>query len=129
MSRFLIIVGGIVVAAVLIFIPIAFVLFIPQDALRSMSYVAIIFTSIFACALVISVTALVVAVVFLVRVLTSLTDSKVAPLLDKINETADSAKGTISYVGEGVVSPLVKVSAILAGIRAGIVALLRGGRS
>jgi hypothetical protein len=129
MNKFLIIVGAIVVILVLLIIPVAIFIWVPSDAVQKLFYMSGILTGFFACALVITTVALVAAILLLVRVLTSLTDSKVGPLLDKINETADSAKGTIAYVGEGVTSPLVKLAAIFAGIRAAIMALFRGGRS
>jgi membrane protein implicated in regulation of membrane protease activity len=129
MSKFLIIVGGIVVALVLIAVPVVFFIWVPPDAVQKLFYMSGILTGFFACGLVITTLALVVAILLLIRVLTNLTDSKVGPLLDKINETADSAKGTIAYVGEGVTSPLVKLAAIFAGLRAAIMALFRGGRS
>ena len=129
MNRILMIIGAVVVILLLIAIPTAIFIWVPAEAVQKLFYMSGMLTGVFACGLVIATLALVVAVLLLVRVLTGLTDSKVGPLLDKINETADSAKGTIAYVGEGVASPLVKLAAILAGIRAAIVTLFRGGRS
>ncbi len=128
MSRFLMIVGGIVVVLLLVLGPIAIFIWVPLQALQTLAYMSIGVMSFFACGLLIATIALVVAIFFLIRVLTSLTSTKVGPLIDKINETADSAKGTVAYVGEGVVSPLVKIAAILAGIRAAIGALFRGSK-
>jgi hypothetical protein len=126
MSKGLAIIGGIVVAIVLILVPIAIFIWVPEQALRTASYEATVVMSFFACGLLITTIALVAAILVLVSVITKLTDTKVSPLLDKAMETADSAKATVAYVGEGVVSPLVKIAAILAGIRGAIKALFRG---
>lgn len=128
MSKTLAIIGGIVVAIVIIFVPIAIFIWVPEQALRTASYEATVVTSFFACGLLVVTIALVAAILVLVSVITKLTDTKVSPLIDKVNETADSAKATVAYVGEGVVSPLVKIAAILAGIRGAIRALFRGTR-
>lgn len=128
MGKILAIIGGVVVVLLLILVPILVLIFVPTEALQKASYLAIIVTSVFACGLLLVTIALVAVIAVLVSVITRITDQKVGPLLDKVNETADSAKGTIAYVGEGVVSPLVKLAAILAGIRAAIRALFQGGR-
>jgi predicted PurR-regulated permease PerM len=123
------IVGALVVA---ILIVAAILIWVPTDFLQKASFLATVTVSFFACGLLIVTTGLVVAVLALVSVVTTLIDKKVNPLidrvyplLDKVNETADTAKGTVTYVGEGVVSPLIKVSSILAAVRGGISALLR----
>ena len=128
MSKGLAIIGGIVVGLVLILVPIAIFIWVPEQALRTASYEATVVMSFFACGLLVVSIALVAAILVLVSVITKLTDTKVSPLLDKAMETADSAKATVAYVGEGVVSPLVKIAAILAGIRGAIKALFRGTR-
>ena len=119
------IVGALVVVILII---VAILIWVDIDVLRKMSYLAIIVTSFFACGLLIVATGVVAAILALLSVVTTLVDKKVNPLMDKVNETADSAKGTIAYVGEGVVSPLIKIASILAGIRAAIRALFRGSR-
>ncbi|MBN9387781.1 MAG: hypothetical protein J0I20_07025 [Chloroflexi bacterium] len=128
MSKGLAIIGGIVVALVIILVPIAIFIWVPEQALRVASYEATVVMSFFACGLLVVTIALVAAILVLVSVITKLTDTKVGPLIDKVSETADSAKATVAYVGEGVVSPLVKIAAILAGIRGAIKALFRGTR-
>jgi hypothetical protein len=128
MSKTLAIIGGIVVALIVILVPIAIFIWVPEQALRTASYEATVVMSFFACGLLVVSIALVAAILVLVSVITSLTDKKVGPLVDRLTETADSAKATVAYVGEGVVSPLVKISAILAGIRGAVKALFRGNR-
>jgi signal transduction histidine kinase len=128
MSKGLAIIGGIVVAIVVIAVPILIFWLVPEQALRVASYEATVVMSFFACGLLVVTIALVAAILVLVSVITRLTDTKVSPLLDKVTEATDSAKATVAYVGEGVVSPLVKIAAILAGIRGAIKALFRGTR-
>ncbi len=128
MSKPFTIIGAIVVAILLIFVPIAIFIWVPEQALRTASYESTVVLSFFACGLLLVSIALVAAILVLVSVITKLTDTKVSPLIDKISETADSAKATVAYVGEGVVSPLVKIAAILAGIRGAVKALFRGTR-
>ncbi|HEX2913832.1 MAG TPA: hypothetical protein VH186_23710 [Chloroflexia bacterium] len=123
------IIAGIIAAIVLaIVILVVVFIWVPFDAVAKLGWMAVMITSFFACGLLLVTSALVAAVLVLIRVITNLTEDKVGPLIDKVNETADSAKGTVAYVGEGVVSPLIKISAILAGIRAAIATLFRGGR-
>ena len=128
MSKGLAIIGGVVVAIIVILVPIAIFIWVPEQALRTASYEATVVLSFFACGLLVVSIALVAAILVLVSVITRLTDTKVSPLIDKVNEATDSAKATVAYVGEGVVSPLVKIAAILAGIRGAIKALFRGTR-
>jgi hypothetical protein len=128
------IIGAIVVILLLIAIPILLLIFVPADGMAHAANLARVVTSFFACGLLIVTTALVAVIAVLVAVITRLLDTKVsplidtkiAPLVDKINETADTARGTVAYVGEGAVSPLIKMAAILAGVRSAIRALFRG---
>lgn len=128
------IIGAVVVILLLIAIPIILVSVLDPVWLAKASDLAIVITSVFACGLLIVTTALVAVIAVLVAVITRLLDTKVSPLIDtkisplvdKINETADTARGTVAYVGEGAVSPLIKMAAILAGVRSAIRALFRG---
>ncbi len=127
------IIAGIVAALVVaIGVVTALMIWTTDQWMQKAANLATVTVSFFACGLFIATIGLVVAVLALVSVITTLIDKKVnplldrvTPLLDKVNETADTAKGTVTYVGEGVVSPLIKVSAILAAVRGGISALLR----
>jgi hypothetical protein len=112
----------VVLIALLIFVPI---LLIPNGWLDSAAKWSLFLISGFLCLLIavmIALTALVAALVGAVLMLVKKAD----PLVEKLTETADTAKGTVAYVGEGVVSPLIKVSMILAAIRGAINALFRG---
>jgi hypothetical protein len=123
------IVGALVVAIIIC----ALILWlVPADFLRKAADLATVTVSFFACGLLIVTTGLVVGILALVGIINNLVDNKVGPLMDKVtpmldkaNEAVDTARGTVTYVGEGVVSPLVKVSSILAAVRGGISALLR----
>lgn len=53
---------------------------------------------------------------------------KVSAALDQVKDTAVTAKNTSTYVAQGVVSPLIKISSIAAGVRAGAAALARRER-
>lgn len=111
------------VALIVIFVLLA--IFLPADWLLHLSQLSVVFVSAFLCLLVAVMVALTAVLAGLFFVIQSLL-KKVDPLLDKVNETADTAKGTVAYVGEGVVSPLVKVAMILAAIRGAIGALFKG---
>ncbi len=123
------IVGALVVSIAIV---VALMLFTSDQGMQKAANLATVTVSFFACGLLIVTTGLVVAILALVSVITSLIDGKVNPLiekvnplLDKANETMDTAKGTVTYVGEGVVSPIIKVSSILAAVRGGVSALFR----
>jgi hypothetical protein len=55
-------------------------------------------------------------------------DENVKPLLDSAKQTADSARGTVTYVGESAVAPIVRTYGVVAGVRraAGVIAGLTG---
>lgn len=125
------VVGALVVAILLSWLLLSGLLTSDQG-MQKAANLATVTVAFFACGLLISTTALVVVVTALIGVVSNLIDKKVnplvdrvTPLLDKVNETADAAKGTVTYVGEGVVSPLIKVSSILAAVRGGVSALLK----
>jgi hypothetical protein len=65
-------------------------------------------------------------------VLTIVIYKKVVPLLDKVGGVLDSAKaaatnaaGTSKFVGEAVVTPIIKVAGFAAGVRRGVSTLGR----
>ena len=51
---------------------------------------------------------------------------KVAPTLDSVRETSESLRGTVGFIGENAVSPIVKVYGAAAGARrfAGVITRL-----
>ena len=50
---------------------------------------------------------------------------KVSQTLDQVRDSAMTAKNTITYVAQGVATPLIKISSVAAGVRAAAVALAR----
>jgi hypothetical protein len=51
------------------------------------------------------------------RKLSALMDDSVRPLLGSAKETADSVKGTASYVGDAAVTPIIRTYGVVAGVR------------
>ena len=41
----------------------------------------------------------------------------VAPTLDSVRETSESVRGTVSFIGDNLVTPVVKVYGTVAGVR------------
>ncbi|GAC1542069.1 MAG: hypothetical protein NVS2B7_15040 [Herpetosiphon sp.] len=70
---------------------------------------------------------LIYAVLALKGVATDTVMPKVTAALDQVKETASTTKNTTTYVAQGVVTPLIKISSIAAGVRAGAAALARRG--
>ncbi len=120
------IIGGIVIA-VLIAAVVAILIFVDtnQPFLQKTANLSVTLIAVLACGLLIAVTALVALLAALVGILNNLTKTKVGPLIDKISEATDTARGTVAYVGEGVVSPMVRLASILAGLRGAIGVLFR----
>jgi hypothetical protein len=121
---------GIIIGAVafIVLLIVAFVLiliFVDVTALQKTAYLSVSLLSVFACGMLIALTAIFAAVAALVAVLRKLSAEKVAPLIDKVNETTDTVRGTVTYVGEGMVSPLIKFAAVLAALRGAIAGVFR----
>jgi hypothetical protein len=53
---------------------------------------------------------------------------KVEPTLDSVRQTSESMRGTVEFVGDYAVSPVVKTYGTIAGARQFIVVLSRIGR-
>lgn len=119
------IIGGVVAFIILLLLLIFLPIIIPADWLQHAANLSIIFVSGFLCLLIAVMVGLTAVIAGLIVVINNLI-KKINPLIDKVSETADTAKGTVAYVGEGVVSPLVKVAMILAAIRGAIGALFKG---
>ncbi len=96
-----------------------------QPFLQKAANLSVALIAVAACGVLIALTALVGAVAALVAVLSNLAKTKVDPLLDKVNETTDTLRGTVAYVGEGVVSPMVRLASMLAGVRGAVTVLFR----
>jgi hypothetical protein len=59
---------------------------------------------------------LLVFLLFEIRRLVRLLEEEIKPLLGSVRETADTVRGTTSFVSENVVSPVVRVHSFFAGI-------------
>ena len=75
---------------------------------------------------------LVILQLLVLLVLTIVIYRKVGPLLDKVGGVLDTARsavtnvaGTSAFIGETVVSPIIKVAGMAAGVRRGVSALGR----
>lgn len=53
----------------------------------------------------------------LLKKTSALLDDSVKPLLGTAKETADNAKGTVAYVSEAAVTPIVRAYGVVAGVR------------
>jgi hypothetical protein len=64
----------------------------------------------------------------LLKKTTSMIDENVKPMLDSAKQTADSARGTVTYIGESAAAPIVRTYGVVAGVRraAGVIAGLTG---
>ncbi len=117
-------VGGLVLVLILVVGLITYF-----DAWLTAAYVSIVILAIFevfSVLLLIALLAALIGAVFAIRDLANNTVvPKVSQTLDQVKDSAAAAKNTTAYVAEGVVSPLIKISSIAAGVRAAAVALAR----
>ena len=117
-------VGGLVLVLILVVGLITYF-----DAWMTAAYVSIVILAIFevfSVLLLIALLAALIGAVFAIRDLANNTVvPKVSQTLDQVKDSAAAAKNTTAYVAEGVVSPLIKISSIAAGVRAAAVALAR----
>lgn len=63
---------------------------------------------------------LLVALVYLVFMIRNIMRDSVGPAVDSLKTSLDTVAGTTEYVGETVVSPIVRVYSIFRGVRSGI---------
>lgn len=128
MRRWLII-GG-VIAAVLIIGSI--VLISINNAWQTAAYVSIVFLAVmqlFSVLLLIALLGVLLYAVLALRDIASTTlMPKVGQTLDQVKDSASAAKGTTAYVAETVVSPIIKLSSLAAGVRVAAQALARRDR-
>jgi uncharacterized membrane protein YccC len=122
-----IIIGAVIFVVALIVGVVVILIFVDQGQpfLQKTANLSVTLISVLACGLLIAITALVAVLAALVTVLSNLTKTKVSPLIDKINETADTARGTAVYVGESVASPMIRTAALIAGVRGAVSGLFR----
>jgi hypothetical protein len=105
------VVAGIVLIAVLISVAIYFLLLptTPTDKIRDVFIIVVALES-----LVIGV-ALIVLIVQLASLI-NLMQNEVRPILIATNETVNTLRGTVEFLGEEVIEPVMKLSGYLAGL-------------
>jgi hypothetical protein len=69
---------------------------------------------------------LLILLLWQLRSLTRLLQEEVKPMLDALQETIGTVKGTTSLVSETIVSPAVKISGFAAGLRRALEVILTG---
>ncbi|HJP40873.1 MAG TPA: hypothetical protein QGF35_04125 [Dehalococcoidia bacterium] len=63
---------------------------------------------------------LVLAVILLVLALRRILDQNAVPAIDSLRSTLDNARGTTEFVGETVVSPVIRVYSVFNGVRSSL---------
>ncbi len=120
------IVGGIVAVVVIVGL---IVLISINNAWQTAAYVSVIILAIFEVVSVLLLIALLAILIYAVLAIRDLASHTVVPkvnqTLDQVRDSAAAAKNTTAYVAEGVVTPLIKISSIAAGVRTAAVALAR----
>jgi hypothetical protein len=122
---FMVVAGVLVLAALLL--PIYLLFFAPWPTDGSYSWLiavrdtSIIYSTMFMCVgaiLFVIVTALLAFIAFTIR-------DHIVPALEKVDDTANTVKGTATFVSESVVAPIIKVAGAAAGARAMVQSLMR----
>ena len=125
MKRWLII-GGIVFAVLLVGL---IVLISVNDAWATARDVSVVILAIFEMISTLLMIALLAVLIYAVMALRTVATETVVPkmnqTLDQVRDTAATAKNTSTYVAQGVVTPLIKISSVAAGVRAAAVSLAR----
>ncbi len=125
MKKWLII-GGVLFAVLIIGL---IVLISVSDAWATARDVSVVILAIFQMISTLLMIALLAVLIYAVMALKSLASETVVPkvsqTLDQVRDTAATAKNTSTYVAQGVVTPLIKISSVAAGVRAAAVALAR----
>jgi MFS superfamily sulfate permease-like transporter len=65
----------------------------------------------------------------LLRTSQRLLKENVQPTLDNVRQTSDSVRGTVQFVSDNAITPVVKTYGTVAGVRQFVVVLSRLGRS
>lgn len=71
--------------------------------------------------------ALLVFLIFQVQGLVRLLRDEIRPILDSVNETAGTVRGTTAFVSDTVVSPVMRVAGLISALRRIIDVLTRRG--
>ena len=125
MRRWLII-GGVVFAVLIIGL---IVLISINDAWATARDVSVVILAIFEMISTLLMIALLAVLIYAVMALRTLATETVVPkmnqTLDQVRDTAATAKNTSTYVAQGVVTPLIKISSVAAGVRVAAVSMAR----
>ncbi len=125
MKRWLII-GGVVFVVLLVGL---IVLISVNDAWATARDVSVVILAIFEMISTLLMIALLAVLIYAVMALRTVATETVVPkmnqTLDQVRDTAATAKNTSTYVAQGVVTPLIKISSVAAGVRAAAVSLAR----
>ena len=125
MKKWLII-GGVVFAVLIIALIVLISVNNAWDTARDVSVVILAIFQMISTLLMIALLAvLIYAVMALRTVATETIMPKVSQTLDQVRDTAATTKNTTTYVAQGVATPLIKLSSVAAGVKAGAVALAR----
>jgi hypothetical protein len=120
------IIGGIIFAVLVIGLV---VLISVNNAWATARDVSVVILAIFELISTLLMIALLAVLIYAVMAIRSLATETVVPkvnqTLDQVKDTALTAKNTSTYVAQGVVTPLIKISSVAAGVRAAAVALAR----
>lgn len=95
----------------------------PPDTWADWRDVVIVLTGFFWMLAGIVLVAVLVALFFLVVMVRRLLRDNVAPAVDSLKASLDNVRGTTEFAGETVVSPLIRVYAVVRGVRTGVSAL------
>jgi hypothetical protein len=120
------IIGGVVFAILIIGLIVLISLNNAWATARDVSVVILAIFEMISTLLMIALLGVLIYAVMALRTLASETlIPKVSQTLDQVKDSALTAKNTTTYVAEGVVTPLIKISSVAAGVKAAAVALAR----
>ncbi len=121
-----------VVAAIVLFV-VVIVLISINDAWQTAAYISVVLLAMFQVFTTLLLTAILVALIYAIFALKTLADKQVVPqvtaTLEQVRSTASTARNTTSYVAEGVVAPIIKITSLAAGVRAAAVAAARRNKN
>ena len=84
-----------------------------QETTRGLRDVAIIFLAFLS----IVIGAMLVALLYQVAMLTLLIRDEIKPLLESVNETMNTVRGTTAFMSDNMVQPTIKVASAFSGVR------------
>jgi hypothetical protein len=123
------IIGGVAAAVVILAL---IILISINDAWQTAAYVSVVILAIFSLFSTLLAIALLGALLYAVLAIKDIATTSVMPkvgqTLDQVKDSASAAKNTTTYVAESVVSPLIKLSSLAAGVKVAASALARRER-